>query len=63
MKRQNWGQLVHLASAQSSIAPVDFWKMSLWEWRQLTHVPVEAHASRQHLEQLISQFPDEILKE
>ena len=52
-----WPRLIRLA-AQMGIAPKDFWRLSLVEWRALTGGEAEA-LPRAAFEALARQYPDE----
>lgn len=63
MTHQQWGDLLRLAAIQFGIQPINFWKLSVWEWQQLTTAHRSDFAKRTDLENLINQFPDQTIKE
>ncbi len=54
-----WRALLAAAS-QTGIAPADFWRLSLREWRALIAPPAGETLSRQAFEALAKLHPDQI---
>ncbi|PHR60843.1 MAG: hypothetical protein COA47_06440 [Robiginitomaculum sp.] len=63
MDRQGWGQLLQQASRLYLIAPHDFWKLSVWEWRQLAGGNLLAHATQSDFALLAARFPDQPIED
>jgi hypothetical protein len=59
MKPEHTPWFAMLAAAQRiGVAPADFWRLSLKEWRALIAPPPGAGMSRSAFEALAQQFPD-----
>nr|WP_316628993.1 phage tail assembly chaperone [uncultured Brevundimonas sp.] len=53
-----WGEMLRLAGAMG-VAPEAFWRLSLKEWRMLTHTPqAAAPLGREGLARLMEVWPD-----
>ncbi len=63
MDRRCWGQLLQQANQAYSIAPHDFWKLSVWEWQQLIKRNLVVHANQNDLELLAAKYPDQIIED
>ncbi|NJC41522.1 hypothetical protein GGQ87_001780 [Brevundimonas alba] len=54
-----WGEMLRIA-ARLGVAPGDFWRLSLTEWRMLTENPPSAlPMSRDQFEQMAEAWPDD----
>ncbi|MDI6623802.1 MAG: phage tail assembly chaperone [Brevundimonas sp.] len=54
-----WGSMMRDA-ARAGVAPADFWRLSLKEWRLLTEAPVEGlPLGRREFERMAEAWPDD----
>lgn len=53
-----WPALMRLAATRFGIAPRDFWRLSLAEWRALTDAAPDA-LTRTAFDTLLQAYPDE----
>ncbi|PHS29586.1 MAG: phage tail assembly chaperone [Robiginitomaculum sp.] len=53
-----WRQMLCASQRHFSIAPPQFWSLSVLEWRCLHH-PQSGYADRSALGALMAQFPDQ----
>ncbi len=54
-----WGPLLRRAALEFGLTPEGFWRLSLTEWRALTHVPAGPEPmSRPAFDALIAAYPD-----
>lgn len=54
-----WGLMLRVA-ARTGVAPPEFWRLSLKEWRLLTEAPIEGlPLARRELERMTEAWPDD----
>jgi uncharacterized phage protein (TIGR02216 family) len=54
-----WDEMLRRAAGEFAIPPAAFWRLSLKEWRALTHARVAPALGRGALSALMARFPDE----
>jgi len=58
MSQNDWARQLRLAALHFSISPDEFWKLSVWEWMQLTAPSTSEFMNSRDLQSLSRKFPD-----